>query len=224
MNPATIAKAVKRLAIIRFFPADADARLEIMEQIRRIVGDGELYRSTPEQRLAWLIDTAVTHMREWKGLPELRGLYCTRWKPADGIEMECTIPNFTPEDSRARREEHYRSDENAYHRDRENWYREENWRGRLFQKVREDLDHVQSKTFPGGGDQFRFASTRDELDELQGKLASGRYDERELDEVIAALQRVVQDNRMTPRDRDLLADDLNRLLDFRARHDSYGAR
>ena len=30
--------------------------------------------------------------------------------------------------------------------------------------------------------------------------------------------------RMRPRDRDLLADDLNRLLDFRARHDSYGAR
>jgi hypothetical protein len=86
------------------------------------------------------------------------------------------------------------------------------------------LDHVQSVTFPGGGDQFRFTSTRHKLDELQSKLAAGRYDERELEDVIAALQKVVQDNRMTSRDRDLLADDLNRLLDFRARHNSYGAR
>jgi hypothetical protein len=127
-------------------------------------------------------------------------------------------------DFRSRYEEYYKSDEDAYHRDRDDWYREQNWRGRLFQKVREDLDHVQSVTFPGGGDQFRFASTRHELDELQSKLAAGRYDEQELDEVIEALQRVVQDNRMSARDRDLLADDLNRLLDFRARHDSYGAR
>jgi hypothetical protein len=29
---------------------------------------------------------------------------------------------------------------------------------------------------------------------------------------------------MPARDRDVLADDLNRLRDFRARHDSYGAR
>jgi hypothetical protein len=99
MNPDTIAKAVKRLGIIRFFPVDADARLEVMEQIRRLVGNGELFGTAPEQRLTWLIDTAVTHMREWGGLPELRGLYCTRWKPADGIEMYSSLPGFTPQDS-----------------------------------------------------------------------------------------------------------------------------
>lgn len=124
----------------------------------------------------------------------------------------------------ARHEDYYERDEDAYHRDRDDWYRGQNWRGWLFQKVREDLDHVQSVTFPGGGDQFRFASTRHELDELQSKLAAGRYDERELDDVIVALQRVVQDNRMMARDRDVLADDLDRLWDFRSRHDSYGAR
>ena len=127
-------------------------------------------------------------------------------------------------DFSARHEDYYERDEDAYHRDRDDWYRGQNWRGWLFQKVREDLDHVQSVTFPGGGDQFRFASTRHELDELQSKLAAGRYDERELDDVIVALQRVVQDNRMMARDRDVLADDLERLWDFRSRHDSYGAR
>ncbi len=127
-------------------------------------------------------------------------------------------------DFRARHEEYYRRDEDLYHRDRDDWYRGQNWRGQLFQRVREDLDHVRLATFPAGGDQFRLASTREELDELQSKLAAGRYDERELDDVIGALQRVVQDNRMTARDRDVLADDLNRLRDFHARHDSYGAR
>jgi len=127
-------------------------------------------------------------------------------------------------DFRARHEEYYRRDEDLYHRDRDDWYRGQNWRGQLFQRVREDLDHVRLATFPSGGDQFRLASTRQELDELQSKLAAGRYDERELDDVIGALQRVVQDNRMTARDRDVLADDLNRLRDFHARHDSYGAR
>jgi uncharacterized protein YfkK (UPF0435 family) len=127
-------------------------------------------------------------------------------------------------DFRVRHEEYYGRDEDLYHRDRDDWYRGQNWRGQLFQRVREDLDHVQSATFPFGGDQFRLASTRHELDELQSKLAAGRYDERELDDVIGALQRVVQDNRMSGRDRDVLADDLNRLRDFRTRHDSYGAR
>ena len=127
-------------------------------------------------------------------------------------------------DFRARHEEYYGRDEDVYHRDRDEWYRGQNWRGQLFERVRQDLDHVQLATFPSGGDQFRLANTRQELDELQSKLAAGRYDERELDDVIRALQRVVQDNRMPARDRDVLADDLNRLRDFRARHDSYGAR
>ena len=127
-------------------------------------------------------------------------------------------------DFRARHEEYYGRDEDGYHRDRDEWYRGQNWRGQLFERVRQDLDHVQLATFPSGGDQFRLANTRQELDELQSKLAAGRYDERELDDVIRALQRVVQDNRMPARDRDVLADDLDRLRDFRARHDSYGAR
>lgn len=111
-----------------------------------------------------------------------------------------------------------------YYRNRDAWYRGQNWRGQLFQKVREDVDYVQSVTFPGGGDQFRLARTRQELDELQGKLAAGRYDQQELDEVVQALQRVVRDNRLSRRDREVLADDLNRLRDFRERHEEYGAR
>jgi len=121
------------------------------------------------------------------------------------------------------RDRAYRDDD-VYHRDRDDRFRGEDWRQRFFERIREDLDHVQSGAFPSGADQYRLARTRQELDELQSKLAAGRYDQRELDEVIGALDRVVRDNRLSYRDRDVLTDDLNRLRDFRVRHNDYGAR
>jgi hypothetical protein len=130
-------------------------------------------------------------------------------------------------DVRERHEEYFGrggGGEDAYHREREEWFRGQSWRGQLFRRVREDLEHVQSATYPGGGDQWRLAGARRELDELQSMLASGRYDRRELDDVIGALARVVQDNRMAPHDREVLADDLNRLQDFRARPATFGVR
>ncbi len=109
-----------------------------------------------------------------------------------------------------------------YHQDRDERYRGDRWRSRLFWQVREDLEHVQNATFPFGRDQYRIQRTKQELNELQDKLQRGVYDQRELDEVIGALQRVVSDNRMAPRDRDLLNDDLARLREYRERHEGWG--
>ena len=108
-----------------------------------------------------------------------------------------------------------------YHHDRDDRYRDDHWRARLFAHVREDLDHIQSVTFPGR-DQYRIIRTKQELSELQDKLAAGRYDERELDDVMGALRRVVADNRLSPRDRDALNDDLKRLGEYREHHDNWG--
>ena len=91
----------------------------------------------------------------------------------------------------------------------------------MFAEVKEDLNHVQAKTFPGR-DEYRIVRTKQELDELQSDLAARRYDESKLDEVIRTLQRVVADNRMSPRDRDILNDDLQRLRDYRAHHEGWG--
>ena len=114
-------------------------------------------------------------------------------------------------------------DYDRWHDERRGWGREQ-WRSRIFERVRADLDHVESETFSGRGDMYRLGQARRELDEMQAKLAAGRYDERELDDVIATLRNVVRDNRMSARDRDILSDDLERLRDFRQRHDYYGAR
>lgn len=84
-----IAKRTHDLAAIPFFPAEASAA--IMDAIAKFVDKPE--------RLNWLVDTAVQTMRKWDGVAELRGLYCTRFKPADGIEAPClTTPGYTPED------------------------------------------------------------------------------------------------------------------------------
>jgi len=109
-----------------------------------------------------------------------------------------------------------------WYQQREERFRGEQWRTRMFTQIREDLDHVQAKTFPVGRDEFRLVRTKQELDELQSNLAAHRYEEPKLDEVIGTMQRVVADNRMSPRDRDILNDDLQRLRDFRAHHERWG--
>ena len=116
-----------------------------------------------------------------------------------------------------------RPDMDRYYNDRDAFFRGNSGRAMFFQRVREDLDHATSGAFPFTGDRARLDRTRMELDELQQKLARGFYDERELDETTAALQAVVEGNRLDPRDRAMLTDDLNRMRDFRARHDDYGA-
>jgi hypothetical protein len=111
-------------------------------------------------------------------------------------------------------------DADWYHH-REERFRDEHWRARVFAEVKEDLNHVQANTF-NGRDEFRLVRTKQQLDELQGDLAARRYNEPKLDEVIGSMQRVVADNRMSPRDRDILNEDLQRLRDYRAHHEGWG--
>jgi len=113
-------------------------------------------------------------------------------------------------------------DDDRYHHDRDGYFRGDDWRGHLFERVRIDVQHVRSVTWPGGGDQYRLGRTIDELNELQGKLVNGVFDRHELDDVIGALTKVVRDNRMSPRDRDILGDDLARLREYREHHEGRG--
>jgi len=109
-------------------------------------------------------------------------------------------------------------DEDSYHSDRDAYFHDQQWRGHVFERVKEDVMHVRSVTWPSGGDQYRLDRTVDQLNTLQGDLANRVYDERDLDDVIGVLSRVVSDNRMAPRDRDILSDDLSRLREYREHH------
>ena len=85
-----------------------------------------------------------------------------------------------------------------------------------FARVRRDLDYASRESFRGD-DQYRLDRTYRELDDLQRDYSSGRWDARSLDDVIQALDRMVDDNRLDQRAREILRDDLNRLRDLRDR-------
>ena len=94
-TPEQLTAAVHEMAsVIPYFPRDSAGQALVMRELAKFV--------TNAHELRWLVDTAAASMREWKGLPELRGLYCTRFKPADGREESCNLPGFTPEESVAR--------------------------------------------------------------------------------------------------------------------------
>jgi hypothetical protein len=112
-----------------------------------------------------------------------------------------------------------RDDDTFYHT-REGFYAAESWKMHLFDRVRADLDYVQKTAF-AGADEYRIVRTKDQVTELQGKMAEGRFDQPELDDVIAGLGRVVADNRLNERDRNMLNDDLNRVRDYRAHHEEW---
>lgn len=92
MKPTSkqIEGAVAELGAIPFFPSDAVAQLVVARHMAKFVGG--------VAELRWLVDAAVNAMPEWKGIPELRGLYCTRHKPADGIEANCSLAGYTADD------------------------------------------------------------------------------------------------------------------------------
>ncbi len=112
-------------------------------------------------------------------------------------------------------------DDDAYHRDRDDYYRRDEWRARMFDRIRDDLNHVQTTWFTGSGDQYRIDRAKQELNELQTAMAERRFNQRALDDVINAVQRVVSDNRLSERDRQILNDDLARMRQFRERHDEW---
>ena len=114
-----------------------------------------------------------------------------------------------------------RNNDSTWYQSRESFFREQHWKAHLFQRVRDDLDQVQTTTFPGGRDEFRIVRTKQELGELQAKLADNRYDQPQLDDVISGLQRVIDSNKLSSRDRDMLADDVSRLRDYREHHSDW---
>lgn len=77
-------------AMIPFFPRDPNAQDYLLAALRRFVGT--------EDELRWLTDTAINSIRKWEGLPQLRGLFCSHFRPADGVEMDCDVAGYTPAD------------------------------------------------------------------------------------------------------------------------------
>ncbi len=75
---------------VQFFPADPLALANIASQAAKFIEDHD--------KLLWLVSIFVDHIGEWKGIKEFRAVYCTRYRPVDGIEEYSTFRGFSPDD------------------------------------------------------------------------------------------------------------------------------
>jgi hypothetical protein len=107
-----------------------------------------------------------------------------------------------------------------YH-EREDRYRGEQWRSHVFLHVRSDLDHIWSARRASEKERTRLERTRQELTELQVKLDQGRFDNGTLNDVIDSIRKSANDDRLAPRDRAVLSDDLYRLKDYQDHHNHW---
>jgi hypothetical protein len=106
-----------------------------------------------------------------------------------------------------------------YH-DREERFRGEQWRGHIFMHVRSDLEHVWSGR-AADKERERLERTKEELTKLQADLDQGRFDNGILNDVIDSIRKSSNDERLAPRDRDILADDVGRLKDYQDHHNNW---
>jgi hypothetical protein len=104
-----------------------------------------------------------------------------------------------------------------YH-DREDRYHGDDWRPHVFQQVRTDLEHVWSANRASDKERTRLDKTKEELTQMQGDLDQGRWDNGILNDVIDSISKSANDDRLSQRDRSVLADDVVRLKEFQDQH------
>ena len=104
-----------------------------------------------------------------------------------------------------------------WYRERTERFRGEQWRAHIFEHVRTDLEHVWSGR-AADRERARIQKTEAELTKMQSDLNQGRWDNGILNDVIDSIQKSSNDERLASRDRDVLADDVNRLKEFQNQH------
>ena len=107
-----------------------------------------------------------------------------------------------------------------YH-DRDERYRGDQWRAQVFSHVRQDLEHIWSARNASEKENRRLDRTKEELTKMQADLDQGRFDNGLLNDVIDSLRKSANDQRLSPRDRDVLNDDVNRLHDYQRNHNHW---
>jgi len=103
-------RAADDLSMLAYFPHEA--RASVMTLLRNMCPH--------KHALKWLVSELVNHVGKWPGPAEVRGLLCTRFDPADGIDQWCSLPGYTAEEAEAR---HY--DQHLQLTKAEGWIAEE---------------------------------------------------------------------------------------------------
>jgi hypothetical protein len=89
---AQIFDAAESFEALKFFPAGSTAAKRVVMELL----DGMV---ATEAQLKWLMDAQINRVGEWHGPAQLRALFNTQFRSADGIEGEaCEVAGFTPAD------------------------------------------------------------------------------------------------------------------------------
>ena len=83
MDVKLASEKIAELTLMKFFPAEKQARAALVQMVCGM--------ATTNEQVDWLVRRALALYNEWPGPRELRALFCSRWKPRDGIEARSTV-------------------------------------------------------------------------------------------------------------------------------------
>ena len=97
MNLKRVLEALAGLAMLKFFPANNEA---VLAALARLV----VNMCETEQQVEWLVDRMTSGLyQEWPGPLEMRAVYCSRYKPKDGLNAHSQVyPDGIPASKEAR--------------------------------------------------------------------------------------------------------------------------
>jgi hypothetical protein len=79
-----VAEYLSELTMIPFFPGDEGARAGLMRMVCAM--------ATHEDQVRWLVDRVLQlYGSKWPGPVEIRAVFCSKYKPADGINAHSEI-------------------------------------------------------------------------------------------------------------------------------------
>jgi hypothetical protein len=81
--------------------------------------------------------------------------------------------------------------------------------------VQNNLRRAERFTRPSGKEKERYFNAQRHLSQFDRRLSQGRFDKDKLDEAIDDVKNVVENNTLSPADRDVLTGDLGQLRELR---------
>jgi hypothetical protein len=91
----------------------------------------------------------------------------------------------------------------------------------LVDRVHTDLNNAYGRFHFSNGDRNRLNKAEKELREFSQKWQGGRFDKGQLDDSIASIQHVLDDNKMKHDDRNALDEDISQLRKMREAYDRH---
>jgi hypothetical protein len=84
MKPEQLISLISRWGgTMKFFPSGADERIGIAEEIASFASNLD--------QVKWLVSRLPKLYKEWPGLREVRAVFCSKFKPRDGFDVDSDV-------------------------------------------------------------------------------------------------------------------------------------